>query len=160
MVIGKLPIGAECHMESRNDRSNVRFCSYIGSRMPHGSLPKQRQLCVHQEHRPSTMMALAPVKTYNIVVVEFRLNRVAVFRIPTFDIKHCFTTKSRTSNGPSLHQQNRCNGLPFLGSISPCWARNLANILRTLGNVGAQSTWAYIQTMIGPRIRRRKNGLE
>lgn len=78
-----------------------------------------------------------------MVVVEIRFNSAVVFEVPTLDMKHCFTTKSLTSNGPSLHQQNRCKGLPFLGSISPCWAKNLANILRTLENVGAPSTWAY-----------------
>lgn len=61
----------------------------------------------------------------------------------TFEIKHCFTTKSLTSNGPSLHQQNLTSRSPVTGCMSPFLIRKALNWLTTCGKWGAESTWAW-----------------
>lgn len=61
----------------------------------------------------------------------------------TFEMKHCFTTKSRTSKGPSLHQQKRTRRLPVRLSMRPFSTKNARTDSRTRGNGGAASTCSF-----------------
>lgn len=62
----------------------------------------------------------------------------------TFEMKHCFTTKSRISHGPSEHQQNRTRGAPVYSSMRPLRVRNSWNVVcNNVANVGAASTSSY-----------------
>lgn len=57
----------------------------------------------------------------------------------TLEMKHCFTTKSRMSYGPSVQKQKRWRRCPP-ASRSLCFPRNFRKSCRTSGKVGAEST--------------------
>jgi len=67
------------------------------------------------------------------------------------DIKHCLTTKSRMSNGPSLHQQNRTSRCPVFASMSPFLTKNASSLTNASGNSGAVSTCDWRLISIGER---------
>lgn len=77
-----------------------------------------------------------------MVVVE-RVSSIQGGRgLLTFEMKHCLTTKSRTSNGPSLQNVKRSRWAPVRRSMSPLSAKKSENDSRSLGHVGAGSTSA------------------
>ena len=61
----------------------------------------------------------------------------------TLEIKHCLTTKSQISQGPSEHQQKRTSGRRSVSSRIPWDTRNSAMKFIASGNNGALSVWSY-----------------
>lgn len=64
--------------------------------------------------------------------------------IGIFDMKHCLTTKSRTSHGPSVHQQKRTSAEFVTGSIKPFRVKNSLKVAMTAVKGGALSTSAWV----------------
>lgn len=89
----------------------------------------------HPVHPPESKLAFS-----SDLKVFTRYRRHMRRLTPTWDIKHCFTTKSRMSNGPSLHQQNRTSRCLVFASMSPFLTKNTSRSINTCGNSGAALT--------------------